>query len=257
MSSAKRSLIAVYASILAAIAPAVQAGGGAMTGGSTEWTQIANNAELVKVAVDGAQTAKTTVDKYILQYKQYENELSNLQKFAQLPQNIQDGVRSLDDLRAYRGRLDRLHGSLSEQQRVFEKRFTEARLKGGTWEDYVNQVNKDASNKNQRAISRLEYEQSVMSQVESDYASARALEPKIQESVGAQQSLQLMNTQMNRLVLQNAKLTEVMVAAMSEQTMENARAAEKDNADLRAKETLRARQKAINENLERNSKSLR
>jgi len=257
MSNAKHSLIAVYTSILFAIAPVVHAGGGAISGGSTEWTQIANNAELVKVAVDGAQTARTTIDKYILQYRQFENELSNLRKFAELPQNIQDGVRSLEDLRAYKGKLDRLHGSLSEQQQAFEKRFTEARLNGGTWEDYVNLVNKDASNKNQRAISRLEYEQSVMRQVESDYAAARALEPKIQESVGAQQSMQLMNTQMNRLVLQNAKLTEVMVASMSEQTMENAKAAEKDNADLRAKETIRARQKAINESLERNARSLR
>lgn len=257
MSSAKHTLIAVYASILAAIVPTAAAGGGAVTGGATEWTQIFNNMELVNVAMDGAQTARTTIDKYILQYKQYENELNNLRKFAELPQNIQDGVRSLEDMRAYKGRLERLHGSLSEQQRVFEKRFTEARLNGGTWEDYVNLVNKDANNKNQRAISRLEYEQSVMRQVESDYAAARSLEPKIQESVGAQQSLQLMNTQMNRLVLQNAKLTEVMVASMSEQTMENAKAAEKDNADLRAKETIRARQKAINENLERNAKSLR
>ena len=255
MSSAKRSLIAVYASILVAIVPAAHAG--AVAGGASEWTQILNNVQLVSSGMDAAATAKTTIDQYILQYKQYENELSNLQKFSQLPQNIQHGVRSLEDLRAYKSRLDRLHGSLAEQQRVFEKRFTEARLNGGTWEDYVEMVNKDASNKNQRAISRLEYEQSVMNQVESDYAAARALEPKIQESVGAQQSLQLMNTQMNRLVLQNAKLTEVMVASMGEQTMENARAAEKENADLRAKETIRARQKAINENLERNSKSLR
>lgn len=255
MSSAKRSLIAVYASILVAIVPAAHAG--AVAGGASEWTQILNNVQLVSSGMDTAATAKTTIDKYILQYKQYENELSNLQKFSQLPQNIQHGVRSLEDLRAYKSRLDRLHGSLAEQQRVFEKRFTEARLNGGTWEDYVEMVNKDASNKNQRAISRLEYEQSVMNQVESDYAAARALEPKIQESVGAQQSLQLMNTQMNRLVLQNAKLTEVMVASMSEQTMGNAKAAEKDNADLRAKETIRARQKAINESLDRNAKSLR
>lgn len=255
MSNVKRTLTTIYASILVAIVPAANAG--AIAGGASEWTQILNNVQLVMSGMDAAQTAKTTIDQYILQYKQYENELSNLRKFAQLPQNIQHGVRSLEDLKAYKSRLERLHGSLAEQKRVFDKRFTEARLKGGTWEEYIQAVNKDASNKNQRAISRLEYEQSVMNQVEADYAAARALEPKIQESVGAQQSLQLMNTQMNRVVLQNAKLTEVMVAAMSEQTMENARLAEKDNADLRAKETIRARQKAINESLERNANSLR
>jgi P-type conjugative transfer protein TrbJ len=257
MSSAKRSLIAVYASIIMAIAPAAHAGGGAMTGGSTEWTQMANNAELVKVAVDGAQTAKTTVDKYILQYRQYENELYNLQKFAQLPQNIQHGVRSLQDLRAYQARLERLQGSLSQQSQVFEKRFTESRLKGGTWEDYVASVREDASNKNQRAINRLQYEASVMNQVQSDYAAARELEPKIQESVGAQQSLQLMNTQMNRLVLQNAKLTEVMAASMNERSIEAARAAEQENEDLRAREAMRSRQKSLNEALDKASTKLR
>jgi P-type conjugative transfer protein TrbJ len=249
--------MAVYVTILVALVPVVHAGGGGISGGSTEWTQVANNAELVKVAVDGAQTAKTTVDKYILQYKQYENELANLQKFAQLPQNIQHGVRSLDDLRAYKARLERLHGSLSEQQRMFEKRFDEARLSGGTWDDYVNKVSRDASNKNQRAISRLEYEHSVMRQVQEDYTDARQLEGEIQKSVGAQQSLQLLNTHMNRLVIQNAKLTEVIVASMSEETDQNSNAAGQDKADLRTRDAIRARQKAINESLERNARSLR
>lgn len=248
MFSAKRSLVAVYAAVLATLVAPAQAGGGGITGGSTEWTQVANNAELVKVAMDGAQTAKTTIDKYILQYKQYENELTNLAKFTQLPENLQHGVRSLEDLRAYKSKLEQLHGSLSEQSRMFERRFTESRLNGGSWDDYVTAVRADASNKNQRAINRLQYEQSVMDQVQSDYAAARAMEPKIQESVGAQQSLQLMNTQMNRLVLQNAKLTEVLAATMQEQTIQNARAAEQENADLRAREALRARENAVREN---------
>ena len=257
MFSAKSTLVSVYAAVLTTLVAPVYAGGGGMTAGSTEWTQIANNAELVKVAVDGAQTAKTTIDKYILQYKQFENELTNLKKFAELPENIQQGVRALEDLRAYKAKLEQLHGSLQQQATAFERRFNEARLNGGTWEDYVSMVSKLASEKNQRAINRLKYEASVLNQVQEDYAAARALEPKIQEAVGAQQSLQLMNTHMNRLVLQGAKLTEVLVATMNEQTQENARTSEKENADLRARESIRARQQAINESLERNARSLR
>lgn len=251
MFSAERLFVAVCAWVLATMGLPAYAGGGGISGGSTEWTQIANNAELVKVSLDSAQTAKTTVDKYILQYRQYENELANLARFAQLPQNIQHGVRSLDDLRAYRARLERLNGSLSDQSRMFELRFAESRLRGGTWEDYVASVRSDANNKNQRAINRLQYEQSVMNQVQNDYAAARELEPKIQESIGAQQSLQLMNTQMNRLVLQNAKLTEVLTATMHEQTFSNANSAEQENADLRAREALRARHNAVLNNRRR------
>ena len=126
MSSAKRSLIAVYASILVAIVPAAHAG--AVAGGASEWTQIMNNVQLVSSGMDAAQTAKTTIDKYILQYKQYENELNNLRKFAELPQNIQHGVRSLEDLRAYKARIEQLHGSLSPQGQTGAHRAVRHRI---------------------------------------------------------------------------------------------------------------------------------
>lgn len=57
--------------------PLVHAGTVAGFGGSTEITQLMNNAELLKMGVDGAQTAVTTVNQYMVQIEQYRNQLIN------------------------------------------------------------------------------------------------------------------------------------------------------------------------------------
>lgn len=245
MSKCNLSIYSILALLVMALPIKVMAGGGAATGGATEWTQMANNFELVKVGMDGAQTAATTVEKYLLQLKQYQNELNNLAKFADLPENIQHGLKSYDDLVAYKSRMEQLHGSLSQQKDIFERRFAESRLNGGTWKDYVDSVRQDASDKNQRAINRLQYESSVLDQVGQDYAAARALEPKIRDSIGAQQSMQLMNTQMNRLVIQNAKMTEVMVTAMQEQTRQQHEDAKRRDEDAVTRDQMHKQQTVI------------
>lgn len=243
MSSFKRLAISVASAI--ALASPMQASAGAIAGGASEWTQILNNFQLIMVALDSAESAATEASQYLLQMKQYENELRNLAKFSGLPPNLQKAIKAYEDMAAYKARVEKLYGSLSEQKNMFEKRFTESKLRGGNWEDYVRAVRRDASNMNQRAISRLEYEASVLDQVQTDYAAARELEPKIHEAVGAQQSLQVMNTQMNRLLIQNAKLTEVMVASMQDQTTKQHEEASHRDEDAVSRDQLNSQQSAI------------
>ncbi len=214
-------------------------------GKASEMTQILNNIQLLKVASDSAKSARAEISALAVQNKQYGIDIANNAKFGSMPSNTPHGTKSQDDLVTYAKALETLHGSLEEQQKMMDTRMAEARLSGLTWEQYTERVHADAQNQNKRAISRMQYEASVLEQVKSDYEAARSFEPMIAGSVGLQQSLQVMNKQMNRLVLQNAKLTETIVATMQESTRAQADAAERKERSAAEMTTLNSQQKAI------------
>ena len=242
--SRRDAMTALAVAATFALAGASHAGG--VIAGATEPTQILNNLQLVKVALDGAQTATTVVNQYATQIQQYQAQLQNMLKLPQLPEGlVTDAMRAADDLARFKGALQALTGSLGEQQAAIERRLTEARLGGTDWKTYVASVASDAANQGQRAVERLKYEESIIRQVESDYAFARDLQSKIPTTVGQHQALQLMNAQMNRVVTQNAKLLEVMSASIREK-------AEKETAEAEAAfrysaefEGMQQRQQAI------------
>jgi hypothetical protein len=165
---------------------------------------------LLSVAGSANTTAINTVNQYIMQARQYETQLANLKKMAQVPGSLQDAKNSLRTLQTYRGSLEKLSGSLESEKKAFDTRLTEAKLSNMSWNDYMSKVLTDAQNGNKKAQARLTYESGLIEQVNSDYAFAREAQSKIQETEGLHQSLQLLNSQMNRVVLQNGKLLEVI-----------------------------------------------
>lgn len=219
--------------------------GGAIAG-ATEPTQILNNLELVKVSMDSAQTAGAVVSQYTTQLQQYQTQLANLQGLGRLPEGLgSDALKSVNDLVRYRNALLQLSGSLGQQQSVIEQRLAEARLSGRDWRTYLAAVAADAASQNQRALERLRYEESVLEQVQSDYRFAREIQNQIPATVGQHQALQLMNSQMNRVVTQNAKLLEVVSATVHQQAEKDAREAEAVTRSSTDRELLRQRQEAI------------
>lgn len=219
---------------------------GGLIAGATEPTQILNNLELVRVAMDSAQTAGTVISQYTTQLQQYQAQLANLQRLGSLPAGLDsDALKSADDLVRYRNALQQLSGSLGQQQSAMEQRLVEARLSGGDWHTYLAAVSADAVNQNQRALERLRYEESVLQQVQSDYRFAREIQSQIPATVGQHQALQLMNAQMNRVVTQNAKLLEVVSATVHQQAEKDAREAEAATRNSTDRELLRQRQEAI------------
>lgn len=214
--------------------------------GATEPTQIMNNLQLVMSGLDEAKTAATVVSQYQTQLQQYQTQLANLQRLPQLPDGLgTDAVRAINDLHRYKNALQQLTGSLGQQKSIIEQRLAEARLSGKDWNTYVASVASDAASKNQRAVERLKYEESVLEHVQSDYAFARNVQSQIPATVGQHQALQLMNSQMNRLITQNAKLLEVLSATISQQSEADARAAESMTRSMSQQDLLRQRQEAI------------
>jgi len=219
---------------------------GGLVAGATEITQILNNVELVKVAADGAVTAQKTVQQYATQLQQYQAQLLNLRALDGLPTGMGgDAAKAVNDMMRFKQALTNLTGSLGQQSSIMDQRLAEARLGGKGWSGYVQQVAADAASGNKRAIERLKYEESVLQQVQSDYQFARNLQEQIPATVGQHQSLQLLNTQMNRVITQNAKILEVLSATVAKEAKEEHREAEAKARALADQELMRQRHQNI------------
>lgn len=243
MSKRKSVAAAVFAISLVLMGAARATG---LIAGATEPTQIMNNLQLLTNGMEEAKTAATVVSQYQTQLQQYQTQLANLKALGQMPEGLNgDNLKAISDLGNYRAALQQLTGSLGQQKSVMDQRLTEARLSGKDWNSYVNSVAADAASKNQRAVDRLQYEESVLQQVQSDYSFARNLQSQIPATVGQHQALQLMNTQMNRLITQNAKLLEVLSSTLSQQSEKDAKEAESMTKSLSQQDLLRQRQEAI------------
>lgn len=250
MSSYNLWRVLCAAVVLAVASTRSLAGGG--IAGATEPTQILNNLELVKVASDGAVTASKTVDQYATQLQQYQLQIQNIAGLPRLPAGLgTDSLKAYQDLMRYKTALETLQGSLSKQKRTIEQRVAEARLGGKGWKAYVNAVNAEVATNQSRAIERLKHEEAVLKQVEADYTFARDLQAQIPSTVGQHQSLQLLNTQMNRVVTQNAKLLEVVSGTLNERAKAEAEEAEGRARALAAQQEIKLRQDAINERQQR------
>lgn len=225
-------------------------GGGAMTGGATEWTQVANNAELVKVSLDSAQTAATTVQKYMLQLQQYKTQLINTVGVdpGVLAANIRDVQNSYNNLTRYNTALSQLNGSLTTQSNMYDQRFTEAKLLNLSWKDYVQRVGADAQNGNERAKQRLLNEQAAMEQVNRDYEFVREQQSQIAGAEGQHQSIKILNNQMNRLVEQNARIISLLAQSQgSDKARAEAEEVNRRQLSANEMEQYRKRMDAIRE----------
>jgi P-type conjugative transfer protein TrbJ len=230
--------------VLSASCAAAVAGG--TVAGATEPTQIMNNVELIKVAMDGAVTAKKTVEQYVLQIQQYQNMLTNTMQLAGLPAGLAgDALKAYTDLMSFKQAITQLQGSLSQQQLAIERRVTEAKLSGKSWQGYLAEVAVDVAKNQKRAVERLKYEEQVLKQVQSDYTFARNLQNQIPATVGQHQSLQMLNTQMNRVITQNAKMLEVVSATIGRQAEDDALQAEGLARSAQDRDMLIQRQRAL------------
>lgn len=226
--------------------PGAWAAGGSMPAVATEPTQIMNNLELLKISLDQAITAKKLVEKYALQLQQFNLQQLNIQGLAGMPAGLApDALKAINDALQYKQALESLQGSLTVQSRAIEQRMTEARLLGKGWKGYLVDVAADAARREKRAVERLRYEETVIRQVQSDYAFARNLQNQIPATVGQHQSIQMLNAQMNRVITQNGKLLEVVSASIGRQADEDADKAESITRAAAEREQMRQRQEAI------------
>lgn len=223
-----RKWIAALGTVLAGLA-ALPSFAGGVTGAAREWTQLLNNAELLKIAADGAVTARKAIEQQILQSQQYalqQRDIAVLDARA-APGNAAAVESSQRNLQTFKSAIEALEGSLAQQVGAMERRLAEARLANQTWDEYVTSASREIDHGNKKAIARLQYEESLIQRVNDDYTFARKVQESVHGTIGSHQSLQMLNAQMNRVIAQNARMLEVM-----------ARTTVKDSADRKGEEAI-------------------
>lgn len=99
-----------------------------------------------------------------------------------------------------------LYGSLGSIGNLMANRSQQAQLAGLTWQQYVQQEQTSISQGNQAAQNRAQMDAQAMQKVQDDYSAVQKYEAQIPANQGIQQSLQLLNSQMDRVITQNATL---------------------------------------------------
>jgi type IV secretion system protein TrbJ len=193
--------------------PAVAGGSG---GGATEVTQLLNNGQLLLQVVQATATTAKLYQQYATQLEQF-----NVQKLMQKSLEgafptaaIKASLDEVKKIKDARDSLMKLRGSLTQIETKMNERFQEASLGGLSWEKYVENEGRLLREQNKRAILRMKEEQSVMAEVEKDHQLVQQFASKISGTSGVHQSVALLNTQMNRLIQTQSRVSEIMAKSV-------------------------------------------
>ena len=199
----------------------------------------------------GATAQRST--SYVNQLHQYQTMLINLKNLpqgalqmavGQLTQGQQEltrnmgGLETLRDIGSLGTEISKVSGSISDAQRSvsslirlqqsmgglqesYSRRFEEARRMKMTWEQYALQEDLQIRSRVAGAAARAQEDISRVERVKRDYEFAQDMATKIPEAEGVQQSMAIMNTQMNRVVTQLAEVNKGLTAAMASKAPED------------------------------------
>lgn len=231
----------------------------------TSWIQNA-----ITAAESIAGTAQRA-QQYVTQLQQYQTMLVNLKQLPQgalngalgslsqgqteLVKNM-GGLEKLRDIGTISTEIGRVSGSISNakasvtslialqqsmggMQESYSRRFEEARRLNLTWEQYAAQEDLQIRSRVASAAARAQEDISRVERVKRDYEFAQEMAQKIPEAEGVQQSMALMNTQMNRVVTQLAEVNKGLISSMNGKSPEQVMAEEQ--AKQRAADDQRTR----------------
>lgn len=185
------------------------AAGGGM---ATEFTQVANNVELATGVSQQIKTVAQLAQQYAVQLQQFKEQL-----LAGAPTQVMSVVSTIDGVRKelaavgrYQQSLVQAGSSVQQLQTLISQRQAQAKLANMPFEQYVAVQAAMIERGDLRAKQRLKNETEVMSQVNEDLSFASQQSSQISGTLGVHQAVNLLNKQMNRMVLQNARVLTLM-----------------------------------------------
>ena len=126
--STSSNWLAAATSATIALSPVTSAHAGSATGAATEWTQLANNAELVSLVGQSAEQVNNQIKQISQLAEQIQNQLriyqNMLQNTAQLPDHLWGQVESdLNRLRSIVDQGQSISFSMGNADDVLQQRF--------------------------------------------------------------------------------------------------------------------------------------
>ena len=169
----------------------------------------------IQNSLTAAQTAQQlihTISQYETQLLQYEVQLKQLSSLdvASIQTILNSNSIDLNNLNVFKNSLNDLYGSLSDIANNFNQRLDAAQYLGLNWNQYA-QFEQDRIHRNQtEAIASANQEIISVDRATRDYKFALDAEALIPNTNGIHESMQLLNTQVNRILTQNADLIQLL-----------------------------------------------
>ncbi|MDO8277131.1 MAG: hypothetical protein Q7T63_03280, partial [Burkholderiaceae bacterium] len=188
---------------------------GAAPGGALEMTQWLNHMALLDQLSESRAAVSSLVQQYATQVRQFEEQLragraAGAETSGLTLEGLAKETRALSQ---YGAAFDRLTGGLDRLKQSFDVRLLEARLKNLTLADYAAAEQQAIGSGNARAKARLDTEARMMQSIEEDYRLAQRWGEQISGTEGVHQAMGLMNSQMNRVIQQNARVVQLLAQA--------------------------------------------
>jgi P-type conjugative transfer protein TrbJ len=167
-----------------------------------------NYAENLTTAAQTVESVLKEAQQYSTQLLQYENEVKQLASIGPEALNTLKNVSNvnLNNVNGYINSLNSLYGNLSGMSNQISTQFSAAQLSNMTWDQYMAKQKQDIQNGIGAAQIRAQNESNTLNSIQQDYAMAQEWQSQIPTTSGIHESMQLMNQQMNRVVMQNAQL---------------------------------------------------
>lgn len=230
------------------------AGGGA-TGGSTEITQLLNNGQLMKQVIESVKTTYELEIQTAMQIKQLWHDVQNLKNLGDnfTDDNMRVLQNEINALKNVKTHSSKLYGNLSDFAKELKARQVEA-VKGGlSIFEYVKEQGRLIDNRNGKAQMRIENEKRLIKSIEEDFAMINKWAQQIPLNEGVQQSMGLLNTQMNYAVQQLSRVSDLL-NQQNDNVGKSEELAQKNEAQLRNQKLMDDLKAANDQNAEQMKK---
>lgn len=202
----KSTLALLMASIVGVFGASINSfagGGGGMSGGATEVTQLANNAQLAMQSIQEEMTfVQTQMNTYynMLQQAQYAVGAFSINK-GDLIQKYQSAM-------GFYNQLNGLYGSVQNMRELTNQRMNTFAATGLDWNTYVAREKATYANQQDRYSFLTNQERSAIDTVKQNYDSIASYQDMINGTMGTHGSMRVMNAQMNTLLGQMNQVIE-------------------------------------------------
>lgn len=211
----------VYSAVLISLStPALAGGGGGMSGGATELTQMMNNVELGMQSVQAQSQTMTQLSQYATQLKQYMQEIQNMQNLPAnvIQKNLKPYQEQLQIAEALYATYQNTNSNLMLLRTMFKDADAVIGGLGLTPEQFIH--NETVATKRREGIyaDAFANQKQAMHNVQQDFAKARDLAAQIPATVGVHESLSVTNSHLNLVSGQLSNLTQTIVDQQARET---------------------------------------
>ena len=197
MSRFNKSIISV--AVASAMLFSTSANATGAIAGATEITQILNNSQLLMQVIEAKSQTVAQVKQLYELYKTAEREVLHLKSIGSDVARLATMAKEKDlkNLMKMINLTESIYGDVSGLGTRLETRYQEAYNQGLSIKDYILNEGKKVERKEKQAVARVQQEQSIIDNLKDDLNDISNLATKIPLSEGTQQSMGLMNTQLN------------------------------------------------------------